>query len=816
MTLNKTVIRVSAQIVLAVLAFLLILKILPAIHPLPQTHFEITQLDAEDRATEFLKNEIPLNKLKIKSRFKITQEYLQQPDNAELMGKDLGFQPYKYWEIEMYSREMKTSDLFLGSDEDESARRYTEKWYKINLSPEGQVLKIDFETARLKFYEDSLKNLPQSILNDRGKEESMRQTALIFLQEIGKDTSKLEYQGSELNQDSLALIYNTKFTQKINQSSYQHQVKLTSSGILLVYDFKITSAASKEETGQNVWLVIYEITAGLIYLVLVVLIIVFLIYFARKESISFKIGFPFVFIIFFLTAVGSLFELWHTSLALILLGVLFTSLLYSIGMLILYSVCDPMARQQWRDKLVVTDLIRKGSLFNRLTALGILRGIFLGVLSLAGYAAIIFIYRRYFNGNLRPGDGLEYSFTVILPVLAIVFSLLKKAIFNELYFRLLGISFLRRKFSRNLTWILGSLLLTYIFSVELKAENLLVHYISAFIPASLFVGFFIRYDVFTTLIGYFTYYLLEKAVIFSTTPEQVFNEIGTGSYVSLAILLIFGTTTLYFKRNDSDKIQEYIPDYMRTLQERERLLRELEIARSVQLKFLPNYTPQIPNFEIAAFCQPAWEVGGDYYDFFKLDNNRWGIAIGDVSNKGVSAAFYMTMVKGFLKATTKHHNKPKDILVESNTLFYENVERGHFISMIFGILDHQKSEFIFSRAGHNPLLLLVDAATEGRWLTPEGMGIGLAPSEVFRSTIGEQTIQFRAGDTLVLYTDGYPEAMNVRSEEFGEKNLENLIKEHIHRSPREIISMLEEKIKEWEGNQTSLDDRTIIVIKHIS
>jgi len=814
MTSRRTILRILIQILIAVFTFIFVLKFLPVIHPLSQTSFEISQQDAHRVATEFIRNEIPLNKLKIKSRFKITEDYLKNPEVASRLMENLGFQPYKYWEIEMYSREMKTADLFLGSDQDESARRYTEEWYKLFVSPEGQVIKLDFEGARLKFFKDSLKNQPRSSVTDPATEENMRKKARIFLREIGKDTSNLSYQGSELKQDSIAVIYTTIFTEKINQSLYQHEVKLTSSGILLSYDFQIKSGIGLlGEKESETWSIVYVVMDGIIHLSLFILIIVFLIYFARKESISFKIGFPFVLIVFLLTVVNSLLELWHTSIELMLLSLAFTSISLSVGMLLLYAVCDPMARQQWSDKLTITDLFRSGNLFNRITAENMLRGIFLGIISLAGYSAIMFIYIQLFKGHFKPDEGLEYSFTVIFPVLALFTALLKKALFNEFFFRLFGVSYLRRKFRQTVTWILGSILLTFVFSADLEANHIAVRYLASFIPTALFVAFFIRYEIFTTIIGFMTFHLVEKAVVFSAVSEPYFNEIGTGNYVGLAGIIIFSVLILYFKRNEAEKIPKYIPEYIRNQQERERLLRELEIARSVQLKFLPNYTPQIPHFEISAFCQPAWEVGGDYYDFFKIDETRWGIAIGDVSNKGVSAAFYMTMVKGFLKSITIHHRKPADVLVESNTLFYENVERGHFISMIFGILDPESGVFTFSRAGHNPLLLLLEGTADGHWLTPEGMAIGMAPSAKFKSTIREESIQFKPGDTLVLYTDGYPEAMNSQSKEFGEENLEKLIKKYIHLSPREIISKLEEKIKEWEGNQTALDDRTVIVMK---
>ena len=817
MAQKKTLFKLAAQIILVTCAFFLIENILPGIHPLPSTSFNISQRDAENIAASFLLDEIPEQELKIKSTFHITKEYLEDEEYAQKILNSAGFQPQKYWEIELYSRKMKSTDLNLGSDQQESAGKITAEWYRVHISPEGKLIMLDFEIPRLQYYQDSLEISSEIQISAEEEEQAARIRALSFLDQIEEDSSALITELSEIKQDSLIKIYTFNFSQKETQNQVQHQVKVTSSGLILSYDIQLESGnAGEEEEKTSVFAIIFGVINGIIYFSLIIIIIVFLIYFARKESISFKIGLPFVYLIVLLTIFDSLFNLWHSSFESILLTIIVIPILFGGSMLFLFAVSDSMARQRWSDKLVGTDLIRLGSFFNHSVSKSILRGVLLGVLSLAGYAIIMFIYISFFNGKLKPGEGFEYSFAVLFPVLTITLGLFIRAFFYEFFFRLLGISFIRRYFNKNISLIAGTILLAFVFSAELEAQNEFVRYLSSLIPTFLFVLFFIRYEILTTIIGYFTFYILEKAVIFSATAEPFFAEMGLGCYLSLAILLIFALVTLYFKRHEQEKIPKHIPEYMRTMQERERLLREIEIARSVQEKFLPAYTPQIPNYEIAAFCQPAWEVGGDYFDYFRIDDFRWGIAIGDVSNKGVSAAFYMTMVKGFLKALAIHHVKPMDILSETNTLFYENVERGHFISMIFGILDSKKGEFTFSRAGHNPLLLLVGESADGQWLTPQGIAIGMAPEDKFRSLIGEQIIQLKEGDTLVLYTDGYPEAMNENSEEFGEENLEKLIQDNIDRPAREIIQILETKIKEWEGNQTAMDDRTIIVIKRIS
>src|SRR5690606_4425591 len=144
------------------------------------------------------------------------------------------------------------------------------------------------------------------------------------------------------------------------------------------------------------------------------------------------------------------------------------------------------------------------------------------------------------------------------------------------------------------------------------------------------------------------------------------------------------------------------PAFAKNITERQRLQRELEIARDVQMSFLPKSTPDFSGLDIASQCIPAHEVGGDYYDFVKLDKNRLGIIIGDVSGKGTEAAFYMTLTKGFLKALSRSSDSPAAVLSNMNELFYENVERGTFISMIYGIFDIEKNALKLARAGHNP------------------------------------------------------------------------------------------------------------------
>jgi len=185
--------------------------------------------------------------------------------------------------------------------------------------------------------------------------------------------------------------------------------------------------------------------------------------------------------------------------------------------------------------------------------------------------------------------------------------------------------------------------------------------------------------------------------------------------------------------------------------------RELEIARDVQMGFLPNEMPEINGLEIAAQCIPALEVGGDYYDFIPLNSNKLGIAIGDVSGKGTQAAFYMTLTKGFLKATAKNMDLATEVLVQVNKLFFENAKRNTFISMVYGIFDLDTKSLALARAGHNPVMMHQKIRGEVQEIQSEGLALGLDSGSKFDNKIQEVNISFEKGDVFVFYTDGLTE-----------------------------------------------------------
>lgn len=814
MKLNKKFIF-SLHGLLFLIAFYLIQTYYPQIHPLSRTDFRIDQEEAVEKAKDLIKAEIPPEDMEIKTSFIVDKKYYEHSLNLDIIFKRMNIQPYQYWEISMISKENKKLGLSLGANKVESINDLTGKWYTVHLSPEGRLLEMDFEKPRLALFSDSTIRIPKSPQEGQIYGRRAQQEAIRFLQELVKDTATLTLVTREFKQDSLGLIFDFTFAETIQNQSVYHQVKLAAGKVLyyhLSFEEKMNSLIKDKDKSTRIVVGIME---GMIYLLLFVFLVIYLIRLLRKEAISFRIALPLVYFMAGITILQTVFEMWHSGTWIIAVGILPTTIFYSIGILFLYAISDATARQNWSDKVQVTDLLLQGRLFSPSAGMAVVRGIYLGVLSLAAFILPLIVFTKYLNGHLRIDEDLKYSLVLIFPIFTLTIKYLTKAIFNEYFFRLFGLSLFKKWLKKNIWLIIFGALLALVFSSDLEASNPLINLLFFIIPALLFAYFLVRFEIFTTIIGFFTFKMLSQATIFIHTGESFFQELGIGFFFILGSMIIVGIGIVLFKRKAPEITQKYIPDYVRKLEEKERLIRELEIARNVQQQFLPKYTPHLDGYQISAFCQPAWEVGGDYFDYFEIGDNKLGIVIGDVSNKGVSAAFFMTLVKGFLKALATYHQSPIDILTQTNQLFYRNVERGYFISMVFGILDGNTGEFTFARAGHNPILLLIGKSSEGQWFTPRGVGIGILPDQKFRQTIVEEKIRLETGDVLILYTDGYPEAMNESSVEFGEDNLQNIISQHKNEPPKEIIKRLEERIQQWEGKQPALDDRTIVVIKRL-
>ena len=246
--------------------------------------------------------------------------------------------------------------------------------------------------------------------------------------------------------------------------------------------------------------------------------------------------------------------------------------------------------------------------------------------------------------------------------------------------------------------------------------------------------------------------------------------------------------------------------------EKERMHRELAIAREVQQKLLPQQIPSLRGTSIAASSVSAYEVGGDYYDFVRLDDDRVAFIVGDVAGKGTSGAFYMAEMQGIFRSLSRQAPEPREFLVAANQALNTTLDRRAFISVVYGVLDVAREEFRLARAGHCPAAL-IDLHGEARLLRSGGIGLGLNEGPLFEQALEVRTERLQPGDVFVLYTDGVVESRNAAGEEYGYTRLKASLQEHRHEDADDLHEALLSDLHAFLGAETYDDDLTLVVIK---
>ena len=265
--------------------------------------------------------------------------------------------------------------------------------------------------------------------------------------------------------------------------------------------------------------------------------------------------------------------------------------------------------------------------------------------------------------------------------------------------------------------------------------------------------------------------------------------------------------------------------------EKERLEQELRIARHIQMSLLPQGPLKLDGLSVTAHCEPAREVGGDYYDYFTLGERRIGIIIADVAGKGTSAALYMAELKGLMLSLSQLHASPRELLIRANRIIAQHLDARSFITMTYAVVDLCARTFTYARAGHCPLIYLpgpgatgqqaegrADRTNEGRRVqvqVPDGLVLGLKidSGERFDSLLEQVTIPLGIGDVILLFTDGVTEAMNAAGEPFGEERLAALVGEHGDLPFEELRERILREIRVFIGKTALQDDLTLVVLK---
>jgi serine phosphatase RsbU (regulator of sigma subunit) len=335
------------------------------------------------------------------------------------------------------------------------------------------------------------------------------------------------------------------------------------------------------------------------------------------------------------------------------------------------------------------------------------------------------------------------------------------------------------------------------------------------------------------------------------------SAVRTGRSIAKGILDDVNTLTSAAKRIGGGDLEYRVPDtgkhelgilassfntmaadlkqHQQELLEKERMEADLAVAKEIQQRLLPQEQPTIPGLDVAGISIPSREVGGDLFYFLPLEQSRLGLAIGDVSGKSIPAALLMSNTLAAIRAETRLETKEEQILMSINRLLEDQIELGRFVTLFYGVADPGRGRFRYACAGHNPALKM-SAAGKTEWLDESGMPLGVIPD----SSYAPAEVDFKPGDTIVLYSDGVteaqvasvsktplPESRSIKAktdkrsqdgddqEFFGEKRLVEAVRKRRTQSASAIIEGILLAVRDIAGGEVFSDDLTLVVLKHI-
>jgi phosphoserine phosphatase RsbU/P len=276
-----------------------------------------------------------------------------------------------------------------------------------------------------------------------------------------------------------------------------------------------------------------------------------------------------------------------------------------------------------------------------------------------------------------------------------------------------------------------------------------------------------------------------------------------------------------FTKSDFDLIQSVADQAAYSLQhatiysqltEKKKLDHDIEVAREIQRILLPSEAPEIGGYNCAAVNIPAQQVSGDYFDFIPVDGTRWGVAVADVSGKGVPASIIMAMCRSVLRSKARGNLSPAQVLREVNRLLYPDIREDMFITMIYMIMD-PSGKLTLARAGHESALWCRDHFKRIESVEAPGMALGIDAGDVFDEVIKDVTIDLSPLDTVVVYTDGITEALDDEGNEFGQEQLKAVLEAAGPRSVDFLVKTIVDRVQNFSSGHPQNDDITLAAVQ---
>jgi len=470
-----------------------------------------------------------------------------------------------------------------------------------------------------------------------------------------------------------------------------------------------------------------------------------------------------------------------------------------------FALRSALNREKWHS----VELISRGVLVNRVigqsVAIGLLSGIGLACLP---YIAAAFPFRNNFL-EFRSTDALM-SVSPSLSAVRLSEAVPVLALFG---FFLPFVRGLRR------VWIAWAIFLPvgmFVLMDYLPFHDNGGAIVTAALTLAGYLWIYLRSDLVAVLAASVAARAVIVPCVLWSQPLGYFRE-SSLSLLTLGAVILTGSVYWALRGPESeqtDLVPGIRPDLEPTERsDRERLQAEFEVARKAQQNALPADPPSVNGYTLAGWCEPAQQVGGDLYEFFPLPDGRTGVAVADVSGKGVPAALYMMVTKGLVAATSRESNQLSYILGQVNLHLYRACRKKVFVTLAAVILDPTNLRLEYGRAGHNPVVWRRTRRGETTLLKSPGLGLGMTPGERFTRTLKIEELELEPDDAIVLYSDGVTEAINQDMEQFGEARLMRAVEAADGQPARAARDSILRELADFMGATPARDDITLVVIR---
>jgi hypothetical protein len=478
-------------------------------------------------------------------------------------------------------------------------------------------------------------------------------------------------------------------------------------------------------------------------------------------------------------------------------------------LLILGGAGYGLARNRYRGKWATIELAARGQAFRRQVSEPVAAGALCGV----AIAAI-----PYAIGRL---SGVPLDLTGIEAIGAWVpeTSAMRFAVINLVVgFLGLGLPLALRFRARWLRFGLAAIVIVaFAFALGHRFDGVAPALIQGAAAAGICLWLFAEFDLLAVIAAAATAHAVLVPCILLVQPAGSFRDLGVRALFVIGAAI---AAALYFavRGRDVDAADEPLASGLdegetRARSSRERLEAEFQVARKAQQDALPAIPAAIDGLTFDAVCEPAQQVGGDLYDFFPLPDGRLGVAVADVSGKGVPAALYMMVTKGLISAAARDSGDLRHILQSLNLHLHRACKRKVFVTLAAVAIDPAARRVEYGRAGHNPMVWRRTRRGETLLLKPSGVGLGMCSAEPFARSLRLESLDLEEGDAIVLYSDGVTEAVNPVLDQYGEDRLMRAIETADGGSAAEIRAAIMRDLAVFADGAPARDDITVVAIR---